>query len=249
MRLLLPISVICWGCNPIGDCAQKSAAPQGGDPVALSTEDGICLVGDYYVASSGNPGVVLLHMTPTSWDRKSWSIDFVRRVHAEQWHVLNLDRRGAGDSDGEPEDAFNGDGGRKDVDAAVSFLVEQGASSISLISASNGSTSALDYAVWARDNARVEPVSLVMMSGGSYTENQNSISRLAEMETPTLFQADDEDGLWFEENFDALNPGDWDYIEYPGAGHGSQMLDETPEVGDDILDFVGEHWPDLTLPG
>ena len=47
MRLLLPISLIGWGCNPIGDCAQKSAAPQGGDPVALSTEDGICLVGDY----------------------------------------------------------------------------------------------------------------------------------------------------------------------------------------------------------
>ena len=245
MKRLMCIALLptLAACSPYADCASKSAAPQGGDPVPLTTEDGLCLVGDYYVADAGAPGVVMLHMNPESWDRKSWSIDFVRGIHAERWHMLNLDRRGAGDSDGEPRDAFEGDGGRKDVDAAVRFLLEQGASAIALVAASNGTTSALDYAVWSQDNDEVEPVSITMMSGGSYTENQNSIERLAAIGTPTLFQADDEDGLWFDTDFDALNPGPWAYIEYPGAGHGSQMLDQTPEVKADVIDHLGDHWP------
>jgi hypothetical protein len=84
-----------------------------------------------------------------------------------------------------------------------------------------------------------------MMSGGSYTENQNSIEELAAVGTPTLFQADDEEGLWFSEHFDALNPGDWTYSEYPGAGHGSQMLDHTTEVEADIIEHLDENWPEL----
>ncbi len=232
-------------CNRNADCSSDAAAPQGGDPVPLITEDNLCLVADHYVAGPGAPGVILLHMNPESWDRKSWSIDFVRRIHANGWHVLNLDRRGAGNSEGNPRDAFEGDGGRKDVAAAVRFLQNQSVPSFALVSASNGTTSALDYAVWAQDNGEVEPVSIAMMSGGAYTENQHSVEEFAAVQTPTLFQADDDEGLWFDADFDTVDPGNWTYTEYPGAGHGSQMPDQTTEGAADVLDHLDENWPEL----
>lgn len=243
-RLLL-LSTVLVGCGAKGDCAEEAASPTGADPVGILTDDGVCLVADHYRGAAGAPAVVFLHMTPLSWDRKSWSADFVRRVFGEGWTVLNLDRRGAGDSEGTATDAFEGDGGQRDVRAAFDYLAEQGVGPLAIVSASNGTTSALDYTVAAASQGLVEPVSIVMMSPGDYTENQNPIASLADQDTPTLFQFDPAEGLWIDGSFDDLDPGNWEQRAYDGAGHGSQMLDHSPEVAQDIVDFLDDHWPQL----
>lgn len=233
------------GCTPNDDCAKGAAAPAGADAVSILTEDAICLVADHYRASAGAPAVVFLHMNPQTWDRKSWSADYIRSINAKGWAVLNLDRRGAGDSLGEATQAFEGDGGQQDVLAAVRYLVGEGAGQIGIIAASNGTTSALDYAVWASSRGEVAPVSIVMMSPGSYTENQTSISALAAIDTQVFFQYDPDEGFWIEDTYDDLNDGNWERQSYPGAGHGSQMLDFTPEVGTDAVDFLDDRWSEF----
>jgi len=241
--LLLAASIT--GCSGKDDCAAGAASPSGADPVSIPTEDGICLVADHYRGDAGAPAVVFLHMTPLSWNRKSWSADFMRDVFTQGWTVLNLDRRGAGDSEGTPTEAFEGDGGSMDVRAAFDYLGEQGVGPISVVGASNGTTSALDYAVLSAAQGLVEPVSIVMMSPGTYTENQHEMDRLADQNTPTLFQYDPAEGLWIADSFDDLDPGSWEQQPYDGAGHGSQMLDENTVVGADIITFLDAHWPQL----
>ena len=243
-RLVLA-GLLSVGCAGKDHCADGAASPSGADPVPIQTDDGLCLVGDHYRAGAGAPAVVFLHMTPLSWDRKSWSADFVRRVYAEGWTVLNLDRRGAGDSEGNATDAFDGAGGALDVKAAFDYLAEDGVGPLAIVSASNGTTSALDYTELAAAQGLVEPVSIVMMSPGDYTENQTSIEALSDQRTATLFQYDPAEGFWLDSRFDELDPGDWQAIPYDGAGHGSQMLDSDNEVDTDILDFLSENWPQL----
>ncbi len=231
------------GCSGKGDCAEGAAASTGGDAVALTTQDGLCLVADHYRGDALAPAVVLLHMNPEQWTRKSWPVQFISDMQRRGWTVLNVDRRGAGDSEGAPKDAFEGPGGFWDVQAAVRYLYEQDVAMFSIVAASNGTTSAADYAVGAAAEGDIAPVSMVFMSGGTYTENQTPIEGLADTHTPLLFQADDVEQLWFD-NLDDINPGEWEYSEYAGAGHGSQMLDHTPDVEADILDFLVHHWPE-----
>jgi acetyl esterase/lipase len=242
-RLPLLAAGFLVGCGGDSDCAKKASAPSGADAVALLTEDGLCLVADHYRASAGAPAVVFLHMSPLSWDRKSWSVEFLREVTAKGWTVLNLDRRGAGDSEGGAEDAFQGDGGAKDVRAAFDYLADQDVGPIGIVSASNGTTSAVDYTMLASSQGLVEPVSVVMMSPGTYTENQNDIEDYARQDTPTLFQYDPAEGLWIEPELTDLDPGSWEVQSYDGAGHGSQMLDDTPSVATDAIDFLDDNWP------
>ena len=128
---------------------------------------------------------------------------------------------------------------------AFDYLGAEGVGPIAIIGASNGTTSALDYLALASAQGLVEPVSVVMMSPGPYTENQTSIDTLADQDTPTLFQYDPAEGLWIDAELAALDPGSWETQAYDGAGHGSQMLDETTEVGTDARRFLDEHWPAL----
>ena len=245
MKRLLLLTAALAGCGADADCAKDAASPSGADAVGFLTEDDVCLVADHYRGSAGAPAVLFLHMTPLEWDRRSWSADFLRTVFTEGWTVLNLDRRGAGNSEGEARDAFEGDGGEKDVRAAVNYLTEQGVGPLAIVAASNGTTSALDYTVTAASQGQVEPVSIVMMSPGTYTENQHSIDDLASQNTPVLFQYDPTEGLWIDSEYDDLDPGDWERIEYDGAGHGTQMLDHNIDVQADIIDFLDDRWPQL----
>ena len=41
---------------------------------------------------------------------------------------------------------------------------------IAILGASNGTTTALDYTIWARDNGHTVPAALGFMTGGGYTE-------------------------------------------------------------------------------
>ena len=115
-------------CGTNNDCAEDKASPSGADTVSIITSDDLCLVADHYRGDEGAPAVVLLHMTPTAWDPPGWSVDFQRRLYGLGWSVLNLDRQGAGDSEGGVRDAFEGPGGALDVQAAFDYLGAEGVS-------------------------------------------------------------------------------------------------------------------------
>ena len=80
------VAALCSvACGANNDCAEDKASPSGADAVSIITSDDLCLVADHYRGNEGAPAVVLLHMTPTAWDRTSWSVDFQRRLYGLGW--------------------------------------------------------------------------------------------------------------------------------------------------------------------
>ncbi len=203
--------------------------------VTLTTRDDVQLVADYYAASGPDrPGVVLLHMIPPSNDRSTWPVDFVEQLHAHDWGIVVVDRRGAGDSGGNAVDAYTGEWGRYDVEASVGQLTADGASSIALIGASNGTTSALDYAVWAGGEGLPVPVALGFMTGGTYSEAQTAMEELPPI--PSIFTYSTAEAAWSVDQ-QPLDPGSWCFEEYADGAHGTAMFDAAPEVADDLDAF------------
>ncbi len=243
MRIPLLASLsLFFGCEPAKEGCPGEQAAAGAVVVALETRDGFCLSADHHPAGAGRPGIVLLHMNPQSYDRGSWPSSFIGALAEQDWHVLNVDRRGAGASEGEAEDAFLGDGGRFDVEAAAAFYAKNGVAPIALIGASNGTTSAVDYTTWAPTVAGLPlPAGVVLLSGGSYTESQTSMAEYAATLTTTLLVNDpsgDPDSAAWEADIENLDPVRWTFEDLDGAGHGTAILTGAPESGATIVDFL-----------
>jgi pimeloyl-ACP methyl ester carboxylesterase len=209
-----------------------------GGVIDLLTRDGIDLEADYYpAASAGRPGVVLLHMTPVAYDRTSWQADFIDTLNGEDWSVIVPDRRGAGGSGGVAEDAFFGEYGRYDVEAAVLKLQEDGAGALGIVGASNGTTSMIDYADWADGEGLPVPVVLGFLSGGSYTENNTSMDTVT---APAFFAYPSSEASWNEVQV-ARDPGTWSFEEVAGSDHGTWMFDTYPALMGTVRDFFAGH--------
>lgn len=209
------------------------------EAVGLTTRDGVTLVGDYYgppASDAGTLGVVLLHMIPPTYDRTTWPAGFVQGLRDQNYQVLAIDRRGAGDSGGVAEEAYQGEKGRYDVEAADAYLREKGVERMVLIGASNGTTSALDFALWSVGEATLgTPEALVLMTGGGYTENNSDLGELDLSNVMFTYSTDEKAWSVGQQDHD---PGTWLFREYPGGGHGTKMFAAKPEVGGDILGFL-----------
>lgn len=241
LRAMAPLTL--WlASSACGDKGSDSATPDGdgdldsgwtspeGGVVHLQTRDGVTLEGDYYPASApGRPGVVLLHMIPPGNDRTNWPEAFIAELAAHDWAVINIDRRGAGNSEGDATDAYEGELGRYDTEAAVTRLTTDGYGPVGIMGASNGTTSMIDYAAWAPGEGLPVPAVLGFLTGGTYTEAQTSMEEVVDL--PCVFTYQTSENAWSEEQR-ALDPGDWEFHEYPGAGHGTQML--TSSDGDAV---------------
>jgi len=209
--------------------------------ISLETRDGVTLVADYAPVGASGPAIVLLHMIPPHWDRTSYPADFIATLNAEGWTVLNVDRRGSGDSGGTPEDAYDGPNGKWDAEAAVQQLTEDGFGPIGIVGASNGTTTALDYAVWSAGDGASEgatPVSwLVFMTGGTYTESQFRVERADTV--PVLFTFSTEERGW-SVGQEEHNTGAWSFEEYADGDHGTKMFDTShaAEITGDIVTFA-----------
>lgn len=174
MRLLPLLLLAACGPQRLDPSDLVCGADEG--VIGVETSDGLVLEADLRPADQAERGAfVLLHMIPPSNDRAGYPLAVREELAAGGWAVLNLDRRGAGGSDGDASDAYEGEGGRLDVEAAVRVL--QGAacpvdlSRLVLVGASNGTTSVLDYTA-LHDASLPDPAAAVWMSPGSYTENQ-----------------------------------------------------------------------------
>lgn len=230
-------------CVLLAGCAAKDAEPvdtalREGE-VTLITRDEVRIVADYYPAQTeGRPALVLLHMVPPDYDRTSWPMAFIELLRAEDWGVIVPDRRGAGESGGAAADAYRGEGGRYDVEACVDALVGAGAGSVALLGASNGTTSALDYAAWSGDEGLFEPAAVGFMTGGTYTENQTPMTEFPII--PAVFTYSTLERDWSESQR-ALDPlHNWTFLEYADGAHGTDMFTAEPTVQDDLMVFFRE---------
>ncbi|MCO4748341.1 MAG: alpha/beta fold hydrolase [Proteobacteria bacterium] len=219
--------VACSGGTP-----PVEEVPTGG-VVTLTTRDGVQLEADLYAAEAGAPAVVLLHMTPACCDRTDWPASFIDRLGEQGWAVLVPDRRGSGASGGVGEEAYLGDLGRNDVEAAVAKLAED-YGPIAVIGASNGTTSMIDYASWAPGEGLVEPAILGFMTGGTYTENQTAMGDWL-TSTPAFFTFSTDERDWSITQQERKSAA-WTFFEYPTGDHGTRMFTAAPTVTLDMVE-------------
>ena len=186
--LVIPFSFFTVAACQSGNSAAPQDATMEGDScgtaaaVDLETFDGITLKADYTPPSTeGKGAIVLLHMIPPNFDRTSYPAR-IRTALADSGHaVLNIDRRGAGESEGNAQDAYQGSLGRLDVEAGVSFLIDSkracatAPDKILLVGASNGTTSVMDYTTNRSNTELPTPAAIAWLSPGGYTESQNTI--------------------------------------------------------------------------
>lgn len=228
----------------------------GGEPIAcdadseevfFSTLDSVTLFADYYPAPVQEaPAAILLHMIPPNNDRTNYPAEFIEALSANGITVLNVDRRGAGDSAGVALEAYEGPNGALDAEAAMAWLRDMAPCGVDtdrvmIIGASNGTTTTLDYAVYAADEAEApSPAGLVFLTGGGYTENQNRLANhregvLAEM--PLLFVYSTAERAWSAAQ-EAGAPERWAFAEYAMGDHGTRMFAAQPESIQRVVEFV-----------
>jgi alpha/beta superfamily hydrolase len=143
----LAAGVILGACS--GD--DREAAPSSSEAVTFEAPDGVRLEGRLF--GDGTSAVVLSHMRPA--DQSSW-YPFAQRLADDGYLVLTYDFRGycpggdAGCSDGDR------DVGQmwQDVQGAVDYVIERGATSVSLVGASMGGTASLVAASRDDDDVR-----------------------------------------------------------------------------------------------
>jgi len=248
------LSILFIGCEQTGDDDDDVAdddtgdddtsgwEPPEGGAIELETRDGVMLEGDYYPSETyGASGVILLHMYAVYYDRTGWPADFIGHLGDHGWAVIVPDRRGAGNSEGDPEESWDGEKGKWDVEVCATRLRDDGYGDLAIIGASNGTTSMIDYAVWAPDEGLPEPVALGYMTGGNYTEANEGMEDVPPV--PAIFTYSTDEAAWSVSQ-QALDPGNWQFNEYDGGDHGTLMFDAKPEVDDDLNAFLETVLPD-----
>lgn len=218
--------------------------------VTFQTADEITLTADLLPAETADrPAVVLLHQIPPHFDRTSYPERVLNSIAALNVTVLNLDRRGAGDSPWDtPVDAYEGPGGLLDVEAAVRFLIDSerpcaiDRDALTLIGASNGTTSVLDYTL-AHAEDLPDTAKLIWLSPGTYTENQQPLADHRELlnALPILWIFPDSEPWSLD--FGESAPDIWRFVEIEGGGHGTANFDdgalEEQQLGE-ILGWIAQ---------
>lgn len=227
----------------LADAGAGRCAATDPEVVQFTTDDGLDLTGDLYLSGeTGGASVVLLHMIPPANDRTNYPRSFIDALVTRCVTVLNIDRRGAGDSEGDPMEAYVGPNGALDAKGAIEFLLAHASTPdpmrTAVVGASNGTTTALDFTVFAEMARTVElPAAVVMLSGGSYTENQNLVGGGPLAMVPTLFAYPESERAW-NESLMAGAPATWAFREYTPGAHGTGLFGANPASIVDVAVFL-----------
>ncbi len=217
----------------------------GANQVTLQTDDGVELIADLYTTgTTGNPGVILLHMIPPSNSKANFTTAFIEPLVARGFNVLNVNRRGAPGSGGVATDAYTGPNGKLDAKAAYDFLIAHQSATpstaIAVVGASNGTTTTTDFSVFAAGvRSTDQPAALVFLSGGSYTENQNSMkdNLTALSNHPIYFAYPPGESAW-NIGIQGFAPANWTFTQYSPGAHGTGLFASNPEVITDVINFI-----------
>jgi acetyl esterase/lipase len=137
---------------------QHAAATEN---VTIRTQDGANIAAQLY--GSGTRGVVLAH--GGRFTKEDWAPQ-AEFLAAQGFRVLAFDFRGFGESPAPPSPEHSDEDVRFDVLAAVRYLHEHGAQTVSVVGASFGGTAAADASA---DSAPGEIDRVVLLAHGSST--------------------------------------------------------------------------------
>jgi alpha-beta hydrolase superfamily lysophospholipase len=197
-------------------------------------------------------------MIPPGNNRSNYSAEFIGALTDRGFDVVNVDRRGAGGSLGVARQAYEGSDGWLDAQAGYEELVAQGCGAggadpdrVVIVGASNGTTTALDWTVRRSQVDGAGPAGVVLLTGGTYTENQHRISgvRGAIEQTPFLFVFSTAERRWSAAQAAAANPGEgegegetatppWRFDELDPGGHGTRMFSVRPQAIGTVADWM-----------
>lgn len=220
--------------------AKSAPAPAA---ISLKAPDGISLKATYFSPGRSGPAILLLHQC--NRDRSAWT-SLATEAASRGFHVLALDFRGYGESEGTRFKSFQeqqptiGQKWPGDVDAAFAWLVAQEGvdrSRIGVVGASCGVSQAI---LAARRHPEVKTV--VLLSGGATSEGRDYLKQAAAM--PVFAAASRGDG-------DAVNTMRWvlgwsrnpanKFVEFKAAGHGTDMLAAEKRLQPAILDWLDRY--------
>ncbi|HEU5179906.1 MAG TPA: alpha/beta fold hydrolase [Candidatus Polarisedimenticolia bacterium] len=157
VRGLVLLAVLVAGMGAIHP-APSAAATSTKQEVSFPADDGWIIHADAYGA--GSKGVVLVHggrFTKESWEKQA------QALVKSGYHVLAIDMRGFGSSKEGPAALNLGYGSPLDVLAAVRYLRETGAKSVSIIGGSMGANAATGASI---ESQKGEIDALILLAGG-----------------------------------------------------------------------------------
>ena len=209
--------------------------------VNLLTSDGISLNAHYYPPmNSESETVTLLLLHGAYEDSNSWN-DFRKIAQDEGYAVFTVDFRGHGHSDGEKTFVEAMD---NDVDAALDWLENSlGVSEqqIALMGESLGANLAL------RAGARHPEIPAVILLSPGMLLWKISISEaiVSYGSRPLLLVASEEDGYPAAtvRQLDEQARGFHELLLFPGAEHGTKMLEANPNLSLQMLTWLQESVP------
>ena len=229
-----PITRTAIACLTIlGIAAAAPAEPRAGqDPkvevstVTLKGADGIVLKGTYFAAAKPGPALLLLHQCNST--RNSWTA-FATAAAARGFHVLTMDFRGFGESEGPrfsntpAQQATIRDQWPGDVDAAFPFLSTRAGVDKNRIAAAGASCGVNQSVQLARRHPEVKAV--VLLSGGVQPDARQYIRNTPSLAVLTAGSLDDGNIVptmrWLAGW--SSHPAS-KFVEYKAAGHGTEMF-------------------------
>jgi dienelactone hydrolase len=242
MRRAVPVLILLLaGIRP---AAGESVS---GTPATIAAPDGTKLAATYYSPGRPGPGILLLHQC--NKDRSSWNA-LAESLARSGFHVLTLDYRGYGQSEGkrhlEVPDAervrLTTEVWPGDVDAAFASL--RARPGVEKVYGAGGASCGVNQSVQL-SRRHPEVKSLVLLSGGTDRQGRK---HLTSRSSPSLFiaAADDDDGIvgvmaWI----DAASANSTNrFVEYKTGGHGTNLFTAHQELPAEIV-----AWYEATLLG
>ncbi|HJR58033.1 MAG TPA: alpha/beta fold hydrolase [Vicinamibacterales bacterium] len=219
------------------------ASAQSPAPVTLKAPDGITLKATYYPAAKPGPGLVLLHQC--NRDRSAWA-PFAKAASARGYHVIAMDYRGYGESEGQRFESFQeqapviAEKWPGDVDAAFAWLIAQPGVDKDRIGAAGASCGVNQSVQLARRHPEVKTV--MLLSGGVTPDGREYLRQSSWL--PVLASASHDDGNALESMRWILG---WSrhpsnrLVEYQAAGHGTDMFGVEKGLEPLMLDWVDAH--------
>jgi dienelactone hydrolase len=218
-RTVLSIVALGVSVAPAGAQAQRT-------PIELKAADGIALKATYYSPGKPGPGLVLLHQC--NRDRAAWH-QFATDAAGRGYHVITMDYRGYGESEGERFQDYQQQGPvveskwPGDVDAAFAWLVAQQGVDRGRIGAAGASCGVNQSVLLARRHPEVK--TLMLLSGNTTPAGREHLRASPWLSVLGVASEDDGPALptmrwilgW------SANPKNR-LVEYKAAGHGTDMF-------------------------